>query len=331
VSVWSRRRILALGGALLAGARPARAQTPTKTYRIGWLSGGFGAQPGAPPLTAFDEGLREGGFVLGKNVVMDVRRPERGTADEYADLARKLVAQAPAVILAANPNSIDAAVGATASIPIVGIDLESDPVARGWVASLARPGRNVTGYFLDVPEISGKHLQLLQDVRRPLTRVAILGDPRVNELQFRATESVARPAGVTLHMIALTDAGQIAPEIAQAARQGAGALLALTSPMVNLNMKPIAAAALERHLPAICGFVPTFAEAGGLLAYGPDFADLYRRAAGYVVRILNGSTPGELPIQRPIKFPLVINLKTARALGLAIPPTLLARADHVIE
>jgi ABC transporter substrate binding protein len=196
VSVLSRRELLALGGGLLVGSRSAGAQTLTKPIRVGWLSGGIGAQPGAPPRTAFGEGLREGGFVLDQNVVLD---------------------------------------------------------------------------------------------------------------------------------------DQIARSIAQAARQGAGALLAFTSPIVNLNLKPIAAAALEHHLPAICGFVPTFAEAGGLLAYGPDFADLFRRAAGYVVAILKGAAASELPIQRPTKFPLVINLRTARALGLAIPPTMLAHADQVIE
>jgi putative tryptophan/tyrosine transport system substrate-binding protein len=274
---------------------------------------------------------RPDGFVLGQNVVLEVRRPDRGAASEYATLARKLVAQAPAVVLAANPNSVEAMAAATTSIPIVGVDLESDPIARGWVTSLARPGRNVTGYFLDLPEMSGKHLELLQDVRRPLTRVAILGDPRVNEVQFKTMGPIAQRAGVTLHALELTEPSQIARSIAQAARQGAGALLAFTSPMVNLSLKPIADAALEHRLPAICGFVPTFAEAGGLLAYGPDFADLFRRAAAYVVAILKGAAASELPIQRPTKFPLVINLKTAKGLGLAIPPTMLAHADQVIE
>jgi putative tryptophan/tyrosine transport system substrate-binding protein len=316
---------------MLVRPRSARGQTPPKPIRIGWLSGGFGAQPGAPPLKAFSEGIREGGFVLGQNVVLEVRRPDRGAASEYATLARKLVAQAPAVVLAANPNSVEAMAAATTSIPIVGVDLESDPIARGWVTSLARPGRNVTGYFLDLPEMSGKHLELLQDVRRPLTRVAILGDPRVNEVQFKTMGPIAQRAGVTLHALELTEPSQIARSIAQAARQGAGALLAFTSPMVNLSLKPIADAALEHRLPAICGFVPTFAEAGGLLAYGPDFADLFRRAAAYVVAILKGAAASELPIQRPTKFPLVINLKTAKGLGLAIPPTMLAHADQVIE
>jgi putative ABC transport system substrate-binding protein len=264
-------------------------------------------------------------------VVFDVLRPERGTAAEYADLASRLVARSPSVILAANPNSLEAVTKATASIPIVGVDLESDPVAKGWAISLARPGRNVTGFFLDIPEMSGKQLQMLQEIRPALIRVAVLGDPRINQLQFRATEAAASRLGVTLYALLLTEPKDIPGLVAEATHQKAGALLALTSPLVNISMKPLAEAALSQKLPTVSGFVPSFAEAGGLLAYGPDFPDLFRRAAGYVVDILKGTRPGDLPVQRPTKFPLVINLKTAKALGLTIPPALLLRADQVIE
>jgi len=241
------------------------------------------------------------------------------------------VAQRVDVILAANPHALGAVTKETKSIPIVGVDLESDPVAKSWVASLAHPRRNITGFFLDIPEMSGKQLQFLKEIQPGLSRVAILGDPRVNELQFRATEAAARGAGVTFQPTRVTSADEIPGAIAKAAAQRAGGLVALTSPLVNVNMMRIADVALEHRLPSICGFVPSFAEAAGLLAYGPDFPDLFRHAAGYVGAILKGTLPGNLPVQRPTKFQLVINRKSAKVLGLAIPPSLLARADQLIE
>jgi len=325
----NRRAFVTGLGAALAAPLATGAQQAGRVPRVGWLSGGFVAQTGS--LQAFTDGLREGGFVVGQNVILDVLFPERGTPAEYADLAVRLIARSPSVILAANPHSLEAITKATTSIPIVGVDLESDPVAKGWAVSLARPGRNLTGFFLDVPEMSGKQLQMLQEIRPAITRVAVLGDPRINELQFHATEIVAGRIGVTLHALSITEGKQIPGLVAEAARQKAGALVALTSPVVNINMKSLAEAALIHRLPTVSGFVPGFAEAGGLLAYGPDFPDLFRRAAGHVLEILRGSRPGDLPVQRPTKFPLVINMKTAKALGLTIPPSLLLRADQVIE
>ena len=323
-----RAFITVVGSSILLVRRAVQAQTGTVS-RVGWLRGGFAAQ--SCSLVAFRDGLRDGGFVVGQNVILDVLRPEHGTAAEYANLAAQLIARSPSVILGANPNSLEALTKATTSIPIVGVDLESDPVAKGWVVSLARPGRNLTGFFLDIPEMSGKQLQMVQEIRPTMTRVAVLGDPRINELQFRATEAVAGRLGVTLHALSVTEAKQIPGLVTEAARQKAGALVALTSPLVNSNMKPLAVAALTHKLPTVSGFAPSFAEAGGLLAYGPDFPDLFRRAAGHVLEILKGARPGDLPVQRPTKFPLVININTAKALGLTIPQTLLLRADNVIQ
>ena len=170
---------------------------------------------------------------------------------------------------------------ATKTIPIVGVDLESDPVAKGWVASLARPGGNVTGFFLDIPEMSGKQLQLLKEVKPTLARVAVLGTRAVNELQFRATEVAARSGGLTLQPLPIKSLDEIPEAIAAAARQRAGALLVLTSPLIFTSLPRIAEAAIKHRLPAINLFVPFFAEAGGLLAYGPNFRDLFRRAADY--------------------------------------------------
>jgi putative tryptophan/tyrosine transport system substrate-binding protein len=178
--------------------------------------------------------------------------------------------------------------------------------------------------------MSGKQLQFLTEIRPGLSRVAILGDPRINELQFQATEAAARGAGLLFQRSQVTSAHDIQSAIAGAAVHRAGGLVALTSPLVNNSLRRIADAALQHRLPSICGF-PRFAQVGGPLAYGPDFEDLFRRAAGYVVAVLKGAAPGNLPVQRPTKFQLVINQRTARLLGLGIPPSLLTLADHLIE
>ena len=243
--------------------RFTNAQTTAKPATVGWLSGGFAAQ--GATLAAFKERLRELGYVVGQNVLLDVQSTQRNESEEYPRLAAKLVAQRVDVILADNPHALGAVTKATKAIPIVGVDLESDPVAKSWVASLAHPSRNVTGFFLDIPEMSGKQLQFLKDIQPGLSRVAILGDPRINELQFRATEAAARGAGVTFQPTRVTSADEIPGAIAKAAAQRAGGLVALTSPLVNVNMKRIADVALEHRLPSICGFVPSFAEAAGLL------------------------------------------------------------------
>jgi len=319
-----------LGFGLLAEPRCANAQASAKPPLVGWLSG-FAARGDSLFFKAFTDGLREFGYVIGQNVLVDTRVPERDKLEQYQDFARQLVAQSVAVIVAANPDSLEAVTKATRTIPVVGLDLESDPVARGWVASLAHPGGNVTGFFLDIPEMSGKQLQFLQEVKASLARVAVLGDPRVNDLQFRSTNVAARGAGLVIQSLRVKNSSEIQHAIAEAARQRADALVALTSPLVAYSLRLIADAALKHRLLAICSFVPDFAEAGGLLAYGPDFPDLFRRAGAYVATILKGTNPRELAVQRPTKFELVINLKTAKALGLTIPPSLLLRADQVIE
>ena len=325
-----RAFIGAVGLGLLVSRRGASAQASAKVPRVGYLGGQKALA--FPTLKAFLEGLQEMAYVPGQNFLFEARAPERPDKHEqYADLAAQLVAAGVDVILAANPASIEATTKATKTIPIVGVDLESDPVAKGWAATLARPGGNFTGYVLDIPEISGKQLQFLKEVKPDLRRVAVLGDPRVNELQSRATEAAARGAGLTIQALSVRDIGEVPGAIAGAARQRAGALVVLTSPLVFNNLARIADAAVKHRLPAICPFAPAFADAGGLIAYGPDLPDLFRRAAGYVVRILKGAKPGDLPVQRPEKFQLAVNLKTARALKLTLPQSFVLRADRVIE
>ena len=324
VSVSRRTFIRTLGLGVLAIHRHAHAQASAKAPRVGYL--------GRSPVMqlAFVDGLRALGYVIGETVLVDARAPQQNTIEEYSALASQLVATGVDVLLAANPQALEVMTKATKTIPIVGVDLESDPAAKGWVASLARPGGNVTGFFLDIPEMSGKQLQLLKEVKPTLARVAVLGDGAVNELQFRAAEGAARGGGITLQLLPIKSQAEVPGAIAEAARQRAGALLVLTSPLLFTNLPPIAEAAVKHRLPAINLFVPFFAEAGGLLAYGPDFRDLFRSAAGYVDRILKGARPADLPVQRPTRFEFIINLKTANALSLQIPQSLLLRADRVI-
>ena len=319
-----------VGLGLLVSRRRASAQASAKIPRVGYLSSQKALT--YPPTKAFLEGLQEMAYVPGQNFVFEVRGPERPDQyEQYPDVVAQLVAAGVDVILAATPSGIEATTKATKTIPIVGVDLESDPVSKGWAATLARPGGNFTGFVLDVPEMSGKQLQFLREVKPDLSRVAVLGDPRVNELQSRATEAAARGAGLTIQALSVRDIGEIPGAIAGAARQRAGALVVLTSPLVFNNLGRIADAAVKHRLPAICPFAPAFADAGGLIAYGPDLLDLNQRAAGYVGRILKGVKPGDLPVQRSEKFQLVVNLKTARALKLTLPQTLVLRADRVIE
>jgi putative ABC transport system substrate-binding protein len=304
------------------------AQPSTKDPRVAYFGGRLGFEVNG---RAFIEGLREHGYVPGRNLILDVRTYDTAKMDSLDLAANEAVATGADVIFASNPQHIEAAVKATRVIPIVGVDLESDPVARGWVATLAKPGGNFTGFFLDTPEISGKQLQFLKEVRSDISRVAVLGDPRVNEPQFTAIETVARSMRLTLQLLRIKAPDAIVPAIADVGRQRAGALVILTSPLVFSRLDRIADAAVAHRLPAISPFSPRFAEVGGLLAYGADIRDLFRRSAAYVDRIIKGAKPRELPIQRPEKFLLVLNLKTARALKLTLPMALVQRSDRVIE
>jgi putative tryptophan/tyrosine transport system substrate-binding protein len=323
-----RAFLTTIAGAVAGIPAGVSAQPPTKPTRVGWLTGRPRGRPEGH--AAILEGLKEHGYT-GRDIVVETAGPESPSPEGYPALARQMVAGRPDIIIATNPYSIDAAVKTTSTIPIVAIDLESDPVARGWVASLSRPGGNLTGFFLDAPELSGKHLQFLREIKPDLRRVAVLGAIHINELQFHAAAVAAKTAGITLVTSMVAHAEQIQDRVAEAARQRVGALLALTSPLVSRGLEPLAAAALKHRLPTICAFVPLYAEAGGLIAYGPNFDELFRRAGAYAGRVLKGAKVGELPVQRPEKFDLAINLKTARALGLTLPVLLVQRADRVIE
>jgi putative ABC transport system substrate-binding protein len=316
-----RRRFLrtSLAGALSAPL-VAEGQRAGKLPRVGYVQAEL---PSSALLReAFLEGLRERGWSDGRNVAIDWRKRD----EEIPDLVRLNVD----VMVLPNPYRIEAGLKQTKTIPIVTVDLESDPVAKGFLKSLARPGGNLTGIWMDFPDIAGKQLQLLKEAVPAVRRVAVVWDERVAGLQFAATRTAARVVDIGVQSAALRQASEADDVIKHALPARPQAILMLTSPIVFQAQRRIAELAVQHRLPTVSGF-STFPDDGGLMAYGPNFPAMWHQMAGYVDRILRGAKPGDLPVERPTKFELVINAKTAKALGLTIPPSLLARADQVIE
>jgi putative ABC transport system substrate-binding protein len=326
-----RRTFLAgTGAVLLAAPRAAEGQQAKKVYRIGYLSGGSSTAP-QHLIEAFRQGLSELGWVERRNIVIDYRFAE-GRLDRLPDLAAELVQLKVDVIVAAPTPPAVAAKNATGAIPIVMISA-NDPVGQGLIASLARPGGNVTGSSYSVSqEIYGKQLGLLTELVPKVRRVAVLSNPAAPSLvpAIGAVKIAARSLGVQLQFLEARGPNEFDGAFAAMAKEHAGALLVLTDPVFSLHRTRLADLAAKSRLPAAyTNRLPV--EAGGLMSYGPSFPDLWRRAASYVDKILKGAKPGDLPVEQPTKFELVINLKTAKALGLTIPPSLLGRADEVIQ
>jgi putative tryptophan/tyrosine transport system substrate-binding protein len=321
----SRRAFLAaLAAAGLAAPSTVGAQG--RPQRVGAL----GVTPSDVALVAaFADGLRQLGYDDGRNVLIE-HRDAGGRPDRLRDVAREIVGSAVDVLFARGAGAPTAMKQTTAVIPIVAVDLETDPVAMGFVKNLARPGGNVTGVFLDLPDLSGKQLQLMREVIPALTRVAVLGDPVLNAPQFAATDVAARTLAIDLQHIDVRATTDLEGALEAARRARAGAVLLLSSPLVFTQRANISRLAMTRRLPAVSMFVE-FAEAGGLMAYGPSLREAFRRCGGYVGRILQGAKPAEMPVERPEKFDLVVNTKTARALGLTLPRMVTARADKIIE
>ena len=319
-----RREFVSVIAGATAWPLIARAQQPAMPV-VGWIFGMPQQASGDHILAAFRQGMAELGYVEGKNFASEYR-----FGAELPQAAADLVRLNVNAIFAGTPASLAAVSKATTSIPVVGVDLESDPVAKGYVKSLARPGGNVTGIFLDIPELSGKQVELLKAIVPRLSRIAIFGDPSLNTLQFAATETAARALAVEAEMIEVRvgDDFEGALEAARTRHVEAGILL--SSPLVFLSSKKISELALAKRLPLISLF-GEFPKTGGLLAYGPNLGEMNRRCGIYVGKILRGAKPSDLPIQRPEKFELVINLKTAGALGLSVPHVLLTTSDEVIE
>jgi putative tryptophan/tyrosine transport system substrate-binding protein len=277
---------------------------------------------------AFRQGLAETGYVEGKNLAIEYRfviKPEL-LPQAAADLVRRDVN----VIAALSPEPVDAARNAATSIPIVALDLESDPLAKGYVESLARPGGNITGMFLDLPELSGKQVGLLKEIVPGLSHIAIFGIPGLNAAQFAATETAVRALALKAEIMEVQGADDLEGALEAAKTRHVEAGILLSSPLAFLASKQIAEIALAKRLPLISLF-GGFPKNGGLIAYGPNVLEMFRRCGVYVGKILHGAKPSELPIQRPERFELLINLKTAAALGLDIRTQLQQLADEVIE
>ena len=324
-----RRTFLgASAGALLAAPFAAVAQTPAKIARMGYLA--LSPREAIPVSVAtILTRLAELGYNEGQNLIIEFRSAD--TQDRLQELAAEMVGIGVRVIFAQSPYAIRAARAATTTLPIVGYDYESDPVAAGYAASLARPGGNLTGIFLDQAEVSAKQLQLLKEMVPTLSRIAVLWDPALATAQREAVEVAGRRLGVKIASIAWRGPDALPEALRTAAQDGAQGLIVLSSPRIHDRYRPIVAeAALKSRLPAI-GLTVLFAKEGLLIAYGPVQRDMFRTAATLVAKILDGARPGDLPIERPVRFSLAINQKTANALGIKIPPALLLRADEVIQ
>jgi putative ABC transport system substrate-binding protein len=317
-----------LAGGLLAAPLAAEAQQAEKVYRVGILSAG--QQNLRETDAVFPQALRELGWIEGKNVVFETRYAD-DRLDRLPELAAELIRLKVDLIVTYGTLAPLAAKRATATIPIV-MSSAGDPLGSGLVASLARPGGNVTGLSMMVPEMGGKRLQMRKQVLPGVSRVAILWNAAnpYPALVFRQTEGAARGLGIQLQSLAVRSPGDFHRALEAAARQRAGALLTVEDPLTVGQRTQILDFTAKNRLPAMHG-LREFVEVGGLMSYGVSLADLRRRAAGYVDKILKGAKPGDLPIEQPTKFELVINLKTAKALGLTIPPSVLQRADQVIE
>jgi putative ABC transport system substrate-binding protein len=309
----------------------AAAQPPEKVPRVGYLIPGSHSDPQRQRLLeAFRQGLRELGYVDGQNIAIESRWAE-GKADRLPGLAADLVRRKVDVIVAQSGAATQAAQQATRTIPIV-MSLSNDAVGSGLVASLARPGGNVTGLTIMAPDLAGKQFQLLKEVVPKVSRVALLTNPAnpASARFVREAEAAARALGVGLQTLETRNPQEIDSAFAAMTRERAGALLVLPDGIFLSQRRHIAELATKRRLPSVYG-VGEYAEAGGLMAYGASHIDLVRRAATYVDKILKGAKPGDLPVAQPTKFDLVINLRTAKAIGLTIPPSLLQRADQIID
>ena len=324
-----RKLVIALGAGALAWTGAARAQAPAKVRRIGLLSP-FSPSDTALWHQAFRLGLRDLGWVEGKNISIEYRYAE-GRSDRLPDLAADLVRLKVDVIVASVTTDALAAQKATKAIPIV-MAAGGDPVAIGLVESLARPGGNVTGLSQMTPELGGKRLELLKEMVPKLSRVAVLWNPQsaASTLNWKEIQPPARQLGIQLHSLEVRSPNDFDKAFEDATRARAGALVITARPSDQSNLKRIADLAAKSRLPSIYHF-SEFADAGGLVTYGPDRADLFRRAATFVDKILKGAKPGDLPIEQPTKFELVVNMKTAKALGITIPQSVRFRADRVIE
>ncbi len=326
-----RRDFITLFGGASALPLAARAQQGERMRRIGVLSSLAADDPETQARhAAFLQGLQEWGWTTGRNVQIDYRWGA-GDPDRFRKYALELVALAPDVILATGSPVTAALLQATRTVPIVFTQVP-DPVANGFVANLAQPGGNATGFTVYEYGTSAKWIELLKEIAPRVTRAAVLRDPAIASGigQLAAIQGVAPTLGMEVRPVGVRDAGEIERAVTAFAREPNGGLIVLASPLAIVQRDLIITLAARHRLPAVYSR-RFFVTSGGLISYGPDSIEPYRRAAGYVDRILKGEKPADLPVQAPTKYELVINVKTAKALGLDVPATVLARADEVIE
>jgi putative tryptophan/tyrosine transport system substrate-binding protein len=326
-----RRKFLATLGGAAAWPVAARAQQRERMRRVGVL---MNLTPddaeGQARLAAFLQGLQEAGWAVGRNVRIDLRWGG-GDAESFRKQAAELVALSPDVVFASGIPVATPLLQATRTVPIVFAQVV-DPVGAGLVANLARPGGNATGFTSPEYGFAGKWVELIKEIAPGVTRVAVLRDATSSSgIGYLGAVRLATSSfGMELTPVGITDAGEIERGVTAFARASNGALIVTGNTLTMVHRELIITLAARHRLPAVYA-LPLFANDGGLISYGPDSIDPYRRAAGYVDRILKGEKPADLPVQQPTKFELIINLRTAKALGLEVPPTLLARADEVIE
>jgi putative ABC transport system substrate-binding protein len=325
-----RRRdfITLLGGAATTWPLAARAQQLGKVSRIGFLFPGTEAI--APiRIAAFREGLRAAGYREPEQIELIIR-VTGGDPTRVAPMAQELIERNVDILVPLSPAAVRATTSLTSTIPILAFDLETDPIGSGLVKSLARPGGNVTGVFFDFPEFSKKWLELMKETLPQLSKIGVLWDPATGLTQRRAIEAVAAVMNITLDVVEVRALADLNAAMAAAVRNPVDALVMLSTPLVGGSSQPLAEFTLQRRLPAVTLF-PDFARSGGLMGYGPNINDGYRQLARMVAKTLQGDKPAELPVELPTKFELVVNLKTAKAIGIELPTSVLLRADEVIE
>jgi putative tryptophan/tyrosine transport system substrate-binding protein len=326
-----RRRLgvaLVLAGVLFwGGSGLPHAWAQAKVPRVGVLAQRESGK--LPPLfQIFEQTLAERGWIAGKNVVLEYRSP-RTDELQFSEAAEELVRLKVDVIYASSAPALRAAYAATRTVPIVTLDFSTDPVAAGYVESYSRPGRNVTGVFLDAPDFTSKWLEILKTLKPGLSRAAVLWDPSPGPVHLRGIQSAAKALGVELQVSEIRKPDDI-DRAFSTLRGWPQALIQLPSPLMYAQSPRVGQLAQQHRMLGI-SIWRRFAAAGGAVSYGPDFLESTQRSAMIVAKILHGAKPGDLPIERPTKFELILNLKTIRALGLSVPDTLLVRADELIR
>jgi putative tryptophan/tyrosine transport system substrate-binding protein len=323
-----REFITLLGGAAVAWPLALRAEQPTQPPRIGVLYPGLSSTLPSR-IAAFRDGLQAVGYREPDNVQL-VLRSTGGDPARIVPLAMELVERKVDVIVAVSAPAVTAARSTTTTTPIVAFDLESDPIGSGLINSLSRPGGQVTGVFFDFPEFSKKWLELLKEAMPQLSRVAVLWDPATGQMQMKGVEIAGKELNVKLEIVEVPGLPNLDDAILAASSKGVDAVLMLSSPVFGTNPERVAGLTVGARIPAVTLF-PEFARAGGLMAYGVNPTNIFRQGAAIVAKVLRGSKPAELPAELPSKFELVINLKTAKRLGIVFPTPILLRADEVIE